>query len=141
MIKTLPSFLTGYSLRTKRWGAFRVDGCSQIKFNESAFDLLVLNSEPRKKFLQTICTNENKFQDLIQTKAGGQIIILYGPPGTGKTLTAETLAETKKIPLHSVSVCELGTDVEMMESQLDQILELASIWNAIILIDEVHYLP
>ena len=136
LIKTLPSFLTGYSLRTKRWGAFRVDGCSQIKFNESAFDLLVLNSEPRKKFLQTICTNENKFQDLIQTKAGGQIIILYGTPGTGKTLTAETLAETKKIPLYSVSVGELGTDVEMMESQLDQILELASIWNAIILIDE-----
>lgn len=136
LIKTLPSFITGYSLRTKRWGGFRIDGCSDIKFNESAFDLLVLNSEPRKKFLQTICANENKFQDLIQTKAGGQIIILYGTPGTGKTLTAETLAETKKIPLYSVSVGELGTDVETMENQLDQILELASIWKAIILIDE-----
>ena len=136
LIKTLPSFITGYSLRTKRWGGFRVDGCSEIKFNESAFDLLVLNSEPRKTFLKTICANENKFQDLIQTKAGGQIIILYGTPGTGKTLTAETLAETKKIPLYSVSVGELGTDVETMENQLDQILELASIWNAIILIDE-----
>jgi len=61
---------------------------------------------------------------------------LHGPPGTGKTLTAEAIAELLKRPLYSVSVGELGTTVEKLEEKLREILEVAHLWNAVILLDE-----
>lgn len=39
-------------------------------------------------------------------------------------------------PLYSVSVGELGTNTDELEKKLREILELASTWNAVILIDE-----
>lgn len=54
----------------------------------------------------------------------------------GKTLTAEAISEYLHRPLYNVSVGELGTSVVELESKLSEILEVASIWNAVILIDE-----
>jgi len=62
--------------------------------------------------------------------------LLHGPPGVGKTLTAEAIAEYLHCPLYSVSVGELGTSTEQLEAKLQDILELASIWSAVTLIDE-----
>lgn len=59
-----------------------------------------------------------------------------GPPGTGKTLTAEAIADLLKKPLYSVTVGELGTAPEILEAKLRQILELAHMWDAVLLIDE-----
>jgi SpoVK/Ycf46/Vps4 family AAA+-type ATPase len=71
------------------------------------------------------------FADLITGKGGGCIFLLHGPPGTGKTLTAEAIAEYLHLPLYSVSVGELGTNTKDLESKLQEILEVASIWNAV----------
>mmetsp|Transcript_28023 Transcript_28023/g.47514 ORF Transcript_28023/g.47514 Transcript_28023/m.47514 type:complete len:183 (+) Transcript_28023:1078-1626(+) len=67
---------------------------------------------------------------------GGAVFLLHGNPGTGKTLTAESLAEMLERPLYTVSVGELGVTAQELERNLTQILELASIWRAIILLDE-----
>ena len=52
----------------------------------------------------------------------------------GKTLTAEAISEYLHRPLYAVSVGELGTSVVELERKLSEILEVASIWNAVILI-------
>jgi len=39
-------------------------------------------------------------------------------------------------PLYSVTVGELGTNAEQLETNLREILEVASAWNAVILLDE-----
>jgi len=80
--------------------------------------------------------NTASFTDIISGKGGGVIFLLHGPPGVGKTLTAEAIAEFLHCPLYSVSVGELGTSTEQLEHQLQDILELASIWSAVTLIDE-----
>jgi len=64
------------------------------------------------------------------------VILLDGPPGVGKTLTAESVAETMKAPLYTMSAGELGTHSNDVEKRLSDILEMASMWNAILLIDE-----
>jgi len=38
------------------------------------------------------------------------IMLLSGPPGVGKTLTAESVAETLKVPLYMMSAGDLGLD-------------------------------
>lgn len=57
----------------------------------------------------------------------------------GKTLTAEAISEYLHRPLYAVSVGELGTSAVDLENKLSEILEVASIWNAVILIDEGMY--
>jgi hypothetical protein len=55
---------------------------------------------------------------------------------THNTLTAEAVSELLRRPLYSVSVGELGTDPVSLEKNMRQILDVAQIWNAVILIDE-----
>jgi len=62
--------------------------------------------------------------------------MLDGPPGTGKTLTAEGIAEAMKVPLYTMSAGELGLETRGIEMKLSNILEMATMWNAILLIDE-----
>jgi len=76
------------------------------------------------------------FSDFISEKGKGCIFLLHGKPGTGKTLTAESIAEMLKTPLYSISVGELGMDIEALEKKLKEILEVSSSWNAVILLDE-----
>lgn len=64
------------------------------------------------------------------------IVLLDGPPGVGKTLTAESVAEEMKAPLYTMSAGELGTQADSVESKLGDILEMATMWNSILLIDE-----
>ncbi len=62
--------------------------------------------------------------------------MLHGSPGVGKTLTAEAIAELLHRPLYSVSVGELGTNTQELEDKLREILEVASTWKAVVLLDE-----
>lgn len=57
----------------------------------------------------------------------------------GKTLTAEAISESLHRPLHSISVGELGATATELEKKLNEILDVANIWNAVILIDEGKY--
>ena len=126
----------GFSLGSKQWGEFLVDKVSDISFRTNAYDSLVLDQET-KDTMFSLVEYSGEGKDIIDNKGGGCIFLLHGAPGLGKTLTAEAIAETLHRPLYMVSVGELGTDVETLDNNLRNILQIASSWNAVLLIDEV----
>lgn len=134
--------LMGFSFKKKQWGEFLVSLCEEIVFDDKAFDQLVLEKEKKSLIKSLVECQENAevinkgFNDIISGKGGGCIFLLHGPPGTGKTLTAEAVSEHLHTPLYSVSVGELGTTPESLETNLQKILEVAGIWKASILMDE-----
>lgn len=129
-------YLEGYAFNEKIWGEFKIEHISDIEYREHVFDLLVLDDK-KKKLIKTLINNVSTgFKDIVENKSGGCIILLKGKPGTGKTLTAETAAEAVKKPLYIVSSGELGTTPPVIEEQLNNIILLASKWNAVLLIDE-----
>jgi ATP-dependent Lon protease len=87
-------------------------------------------------FAQSQRKHRDTFDDIIEGKGRGMIVLLCGPPGVGKTLTAESLAEEMKTPLYVMSAGDLGFDPSKVEAQLQTILEMCSRWNAILLLDE-----
>ena len=135
MFMTYP-FLSGFSFKAKRWGQIYIDLIEEIQFDENAFDYLVLDSDLKMMIKSMILNYNNCFKDIITGKSGGCIFLLHGPPGTGKTLTCESVSELMKRPLYSITSGELGTNVDMLEKKLVQILEIAEKWNAVVLIDE-----
>jgi len=97
------------------------------------------------KSLVQVTRNSNSFasktiSDVITGKGGGLICVLHGPPGTGKTLTAEAVAEHLKRPLYIVGTSELSTKPSELETKLKSILEIATAWDAVLLIDEADVL-
>lgn len=75
-------------------------------------------------------------EDLVDGKSGGTTILCKGSPGLGKTLTAEVYAEVVGKPLYRVHSGQLGTDAPSVEKALMEILERASSWGALLLLDE-----
>jgi hypothetical protein len=75
--------------------------------------------------------------DLIQGKGSGLFILLHGVPGVGKTATAEAIAQANGKPLFKITVGDLGMTPERLEISLREIFRLASIWDCILLLDEV----
>ncbi|CAB5186384.1 P-loop containing nucleoside triphosphate hydrolase protein [Rhizophagus irregularis] len=129
-----PSFY-GFSYTTKKWGQLYIDNLNEISFDDDAFEQLVMDPI-KKELISSLVTSKHEGVDLISGKGGGCIFLLHGPPGVGKTLTAEAISEYLHRPLYAVSVGELGTSVIELEEKLSEILEVANIWNAVILIDE-----
>jgi len=129
-------WLYGFSFSAKQWGEMHVEDIEDIAFREDAFDKLVLAPENKELIRSLVEHSDGGFSDIIESKGGGTIFLLHGPPGAGKTLTAEAVAELLRRPLYSISVGELGTDPSTLETSLRVILDVATIWNAVILLDE-----
>jgi len=133
------STVPGYSFVRKRWGLLLADKFSPIVWNKNAFDHLVLPAGI-KELIQSLVRadrhNAAMIKDVIAGKGGGCILVLHGRPGTGKTLTAEAVAEQQEKPLLNISVGDLGTDASQLESKLTEFFELASLWDAVLLVDE-----
>ena len=130
------SYITGFSLSQKQWGRFEVSAISDIDFQKRAFDQLVLDPAKKNLVQALVSDNNSGFSDIISGKGGGCIFLLHGEPGVGKTLTAEAVSELLERPLYMVSVGELGVNSGELEKNLRQILDVAQVWNAVILIDE-----
>jgi hypothetical protein len=133
-------FIPGYSLtKVKQWTEFAINYLKPIVYNNNAFDYLEMpeGQDKRKELIMALIKNrDNVFTDIIDDKSGGLIFLLHGPPGVGKTLTAEATAEILHVPLYSITVGELGTDIAELETNLNNALELGQSWNAVILLDE-----
>lgn len=128
-----------FSFVAKKWARTLVDNISDIVFREDAFDKLVIDNDVKDLMFSLVDTSKHSItvgKDIIDNKGGGSIFLLAGNPGCGKTLTAETMAETLKRPLYMVGVGELGTDTKALEASLTRVLNTASAWNAILLLDE-----
>ncbi|KAF2004026.1 P-loop containing nucleoside triphosphate hydrolase protein [Amniculicola lignicola CBS 123094] len=132
----------GYSLRTKNWAKFHVDNIHDIVWDDRAFDSLVLPPGYKDLILSFTrnqnATEESKFDDVIEGKGQGIVMLLTGEPGVGKTLTAESVAEYMRVPLYSMSAAQLGTDSYTVEQTLGDILEMATKWKAVLLLDETE---
>lgn len=130
----------GFSFSDKIWLEFAVSSVTEIKWNDEAWDSLVM--EPKTKDMIHALVTARKFRssetidDVIQGKGKGLVSVLHGPPGTGKTLTAEGISELLKCPLYAVSAGELGTDARSLEIDLQRILDISHTWGAILLLDE-----
>jgi len=136
MYMCMAPYVYGFSFVSKVWGEFNIDHISEVKFRDDAYDMLVMEEETKNMLFSLVETNNVTGKDFIEGKGGGCIFMLDGNPGVGKTLTAEAIAEKLQKPLYMVSVGELGTDVSSLEENLRNILEIASSWNAVLLIDE-----
>lgn len=116
-----------------------MDRVREIEFSTTAFENLVLPSNQKELilgFTESQRKLKNQFDDVIEGKGKGIILLLCGPPGVGKTLTAESVAEMMQVPLYMMSAGDLGLDPRNVESKLQNILEMCTKWSAILLLDE-----
>lgn len=129
----------GYSLKSKQWLNMFVNSVKEIDWQCNAFESLVLPSNQKELilgFTETQRKFKTSFDDVIEGKGKGIILLLCGPPGVGKTLTAESVAEEMRVPLYMMSAGDLGLDPGSVEEKLSDILEMCTKWNAILLLDE-----
>jgi SpoVK/Ycf46/Vps4 family AAA+-type ATPase len=80
---------------------------------------------------------ENPRDQMLQ-KGKGLVILLHGAPGSGKTITAECAAEAARRALLVSSLSELNRwdDPWSFEVELKELFQYATIWKAIVLLDE-----
>ncbi|EEU43461.1 uncharacterized protein NECHADRAFT_45060 [Fusarium vanettenii 77-13-4] len=131
-------WVKGLDLKTKEWAQFFVDDLSPIAWNDEAFTNLVLPGSVKQLAWEFVENKAlaNNFDDFIQDKGRGLIILMFGPPGVGKTYTAEAVAEQAHVPLYAMSAGELGTVPSDVETALSRALTLCGLWNAMLLLDE-----
>lgn len=133
------SLIRGYSLSNKLWLNMYVNAVNEIEFSSNAFDKLVLPEKQKELilgFTESQKAYQDCFDDVIEGKGKGIILLLMGPPGVGKTLTAESVAEEMRVPLYMMSAGDLGVDPRHVENTLKDIMEMCTKWNAILLLDE-----
>jgi Mrp family chromosome partitioning ATPase len=97
------------------------------------FEALVAPPEQKElilAFAEAQAKNRTGFDDVIRDKGKGLIMLLSGPPGVGKTLTAESVAETMRVPLYEIGAAELGSRSTDIETALGKVLDLCTKWNA-----------
>ncbi|KAH0552894.1 hypothetical protein GP486_006905 [Trichoglossum hirsutum] len=134
-----PPFVLGFSLLNKKWCRFIIDCVEEVELNADAFNQLII-ADGHKELIQAMVEShvegDDSFDDIIQGKGKSLIFLLHGAPGVGKTLTAESIADYTKRPLYMVSSGELGTDPVEVEEKLTHVLDIATTWKAIVLLDE-----
>lgn len=105
-------------------------------YNKDVYNNLIL-PDSHKECLNTILEfNPKDFNDVVDNKSGGVVVLASGPAGVGKTLSAETYSELIQRPLYSVQSAQLGINIDKIEINLKTVLERASRWRAVLLIDE-----
>ncbi|TID13401.1 P-loop containing nucleoside triphosphate hydrolase protein [Venturia nashicola] len=132
-------YVNGYSLELKEWCKFFVEHLSPVEWQSDPMNALIL-PEAQRRLIKSLVTSHrypNAARDEASLKGKGLIMLLHGTPGSGKTLTAELVAEQTHRPLLKLSTGELGSWEERISHELKKLLTYASIWRAIVLIDEV----
>jgi hypothetical protein len=133
-----PTVVFGFSLNDKIWLEFNVEKIQDIEWNTDAFNNLVLPHD-HKYLLKSLVEAHHKdigFDDFIKGKGHGLVVNLFGPPGVGKTFSAEATSELVRRPLYVVGGGDLGTKAAFLDMALQRILDVATDWKAIVLIDE-----
>lgn len=85
--------MRGFCLREQEWEDFTIDSVENIEFNTNPFDSLVLPEGYKElilAFVESQLKEGDSFEDVINGKGGGLVVLLSGVPGVGKTLTAES---------------------------------------------------
>lgn len=80
-----------FSFQDKKFYIAVLDNITEIVFNEQLFGQLVL-PESHKELVRFLVENHStgvSFDDFVEGKGLGLVLLLHGPPGVGKTMTAE----------------------------------------------------
>lgn len=126
-----------FSPDLKKYVYVDVNDITPHEFDQKAKDLIVLPDRMKQILDSVFTTKANQvFGDLFRNRHGGVIIMAAGSPGVGKTLTAEVYSEYTKRPLYVMEMGELGTNLETVEANLQNIFDRARRWNAVLLFDE-----
>ena len=132
-------YIWGYSLQKKEWCKFYVRNIKPVEWNANLIQSLVL-PEKRKDLLRALVTSHKvkatHAREESSQKGKGLIILLHGTPGSGKTLSAEVSAEISRSALLKISLSELDGVRGFEEERLKNFFKYATIWRAIVLIDE-----
>lgn len=134
------SVVVGFSFSEKLWLEFAVSSIGEISWNADAFDSLIL-PDNQKGIVKAMVSSHafhpsRSIDDIIAGKGKGLVAVLHGGPGLGKTLTVESIADLLKRPLYMVSAGDLGTNSSTLERELQNILDIAHAWGAVLLLDE-----
>lgn len=126
-----------FLLDRKAYCYVHVDNITEHKYDKTGFQKVVMPDKVRSLFEQVFSAGpESTFGDIFGGRHGGVVVLADGPPGVGKTLTAEAVAELSERPLYVADVGEIGIDLDSVEDKLKLILDRASKWNAVLLLDE-----
>ncbi|KAK3384617.1 P-loop containing nucleoside triphosphate hydrolase protein [Lasiosphaeria ovina] len=131
--------IDGYALKNKLWLSFYVEDIKPMAWNDEAFGHLVYD-EQQKDLVLAFVENHNRsaplLGDVIRGKGEGLIVLLSGPPGTGKTLMAEAVADRTHRPLFYLQAEDLGINAAALGYNVKRVFQMATEWNAVILLDE-----
>ncbi|EXJ71938.1 uncharacterized protein A1O5_04439 [Cladophialophora psammophila CBS 110553] len=125
----MPSKIPVFSFHDKKWRSLQVNFIRPVRWNENAFNRLVLQAS-RKELIQALVTvrlENNQATDVIEGKGAGLIMLLHRPPGTGKTLAAETVAELANKPLDRATCARISAEAKGVEKYLESALYLISL--------------
>ncbi|KAL7792087.1 hypothetical protein V8C37DRAFT_416451 [Trichoderma ceciliae] len=156
----ISGMLGGYALKNKIWMEFYLEDVEPMVWNDMAYSHLVYDDQ-QKDLVLSFVQNHNPhgvasaapvasssasvvsnpasptpMEDVIVGKGQGLIILLSGPPGTGKTLTAEAVADRTHRPLFYLQAEDLGINAAALGANIKRVFEMATEWNAVILLDE-----
>ncbi|KAI9155259.1 P-loop containing nucleoside triphosphate hydrolase protein [Paramyrothecium foliicola] len=135
-----PPFAMGFSLSRKSWSRFFIDSISPVQWKQDAWSSLILGAD--QKLVLKALVSSHRFpdnaRDQPEQKGKGLVILLHGAPGSGKTLTAEVAAEETGRALISASLGDLNKeDIPwLFETELKKLLQYATLWKAVVLLDE-----
>ncbi|KAL2263308.1 hypothetical protein VTK26DRAFT_7361 [Humicola hyalothermophila] len=141
--------IEGYALKNKLWVSFFVEDIRPVAWNDEAFDHLVYDEQQKDlvmSFVESHCgrgagvggggARAKALEDVIAGKGQGLVMLLSGPPGTGKTLMAEAVADRARRPLFYLQAEDLGISAAVLGENLKKVFQMATEWNAVILLDE-----
>ncbi|KAH8897724.1 P-loop containing nucleoside triphosphate hydrolase protein [Thozetella sp. PMI_491] len=136
------AFMHGFCLKEKIWRDFHISRIYDIDWNTAPFESLVLPEGYKDlilSFVESQLKEGDAFDDVINGKGGGLVILLAGETGVGKTLTAESVAEKMQAPLYKMELANVH-DIEDSENEdnwdIDSAFRHAERWNAVLLVDE-----
>lgn len=129
-------YLKVFDLQKHSWVIIHSANLKDYEWDKTLRDKLILNDDEKGLIDLLMSQTGKKIEDIIRGKMSGTIVLATGQPGTGKTLTAEVFSEMIEKPLYNVQCSQLGISVSDVESKLERVLDRASRWGAILLIDE-----
>ncbi|KAF5613244.1 TOB3 (member of AAA-ATPase family) [Fusarium subglutinans] len=138
----MTELIGGYALKNKLWVYFYVEDLEPIVWNDQAYSHLVFDEQQKDLVLSFVQNHslangaKTAMEDVIVGKGQGLIMLLSGPPGTGKTLMAEAIADRTHRPLFYLQAEDLGINAAALGANIKRVFEMATEWNAVILLDE-----
>lgn len=129
-------YVCAFVLPVHQYAIVHVGNLEEYQYDNDLAGKLVLSKDKRELVDLLIGAEQDVHSDIVEGKGKGTILLTSGPPGTGKTLTAEVFSEKVERPLYIVQCSQLGTKPDNLEKHLAEVLERATRWNAILLIDE-----